>query len=118
MASILDTIKQVVQPNQIDALAAKGFGPKQRPAVNSHIHLPPNFSAFDTVEQAVVLAAEQNVQIVGLSNYYDYAVYEDFGARARHNKIIPLFGIEIISMQQSLLEQGIRVNDPANPGKT
>ncbi len=118
MPSILDTIKQVVQPSQIDALAAKGVGPKQRPAVNSHIHLPPNFSAFDTVEQAVMLAAEQNVQIVGLSNYYDYAVYEDFGAMARHKKIFPLFGLEIISMQQSLLEQGIRVNDPGNPGKT
>lgn len=118
MASILDTIKQIVQPVQIDALAAEGFGPRQRPAVNSHIHLPPNFSAFDKVEQAIVLAAEQNVQIVGLSNYYDYAVYEDFGAKARHNKIFPLFGLEIISMQQSLLEQGIRVNDPGNPGKT
>ncbi|MBN2513782.1 MAG: hypothetical protein JXB18_12660, partial [Sedimentisphaerales bacterium] len=118
MASILDTIKQIAQPNQIDALAAEGFGPKQRPAVNSHIHLPPNFSAFDTVEQAVGLAAEQNVQIVGLSNYYDYAVYEDFGVMARHNKIFPLFGLEIISMQQSLLKLGVRVNDPANPGKT
>ncbi|MEN6306639.1 MAG: hypothetical protein ABFD91_02685 [Anaerohalosphaeraceae bacterium] len=118
MASILDTIKQVVQPNQIDAHAAKGLGLKQRPMVNSHIHLPPNFSAFDTVDQAVVLAAEQNVQIVGLSNYYDYAVYEDFGVLAHQNKIFPLFGLEIISMQQSLLEQGIRVNDPGNPGKT
>jgi len=118
MASILNTIQHIAQPSQIDALAAEGFGPRQRPAVNSHIHLPPNFSAFDTVEQAVVLAAEQNVQIVGLSNYYDYAVYEDFGVKARHHKIFPLFGLEIIAMQQSLLEQGIRVNDPGNPGKT
>ena len=29
---------------------------------NAHIHLPPNFSAFDSVEQAVSLAAEQGLR--------------------------------------------------------
>jgi hypothetical protein len=45
---------------------------------NAHIHLPPNFSAFETVEQAVDLAAAQGVRVLGVSNYYDYAVYDDF----------------------------------------
>ena len=35
---------------------------------NSHIHLPPNFSAFETVEQAVELAVDQGVQVLGCGN--------------------------------------------------
>ncbi len=117
-ASILDTIKNVASVSDIEALAARKHQPCQPPAVNSHIHLPPNFSAFDTVRQAADLAAAQQVRIVGLSNYYDYSVYEDFGRLAVGHKIFPLFGLEIISMQQDLLDSGVRVNDPANPGKT
>jgi hypothetical protein len=117
-STILNAIGSVGAVEQIEKLAAKNFAPAHQPAVNSHIHLPPNFSAFDTVGQAVRLASEQNVQIIGLSNYYDYAVYEDFGRLALQKGIFPLFGLEIISMQLEPLEKGVRVNDPANPGKT
>ena len=40
------------------AAAERGLRPKTRPRVNSHIHLPPNFSAFGSVKQAVELAAD------------------------------------------------------------
>ena len=56
--------------------------------VNSHLHLPPNFSAFQTVRQAVELAAEQQIGVLGVSNYYDYDVY---GAQQH----APLLGIDI-----------------------
>jgi hypothetical protein len=117
-STILSAIASVGSLEQIEKLASENFGLDRRPAVNSHIHLPPNFSAFDTVAQAVELAFEQNVQIVGLSNYYDYAVYEDFGRLALQKGIFPLFGLEIIAMQETLRQQGIKVNDPGNPGKT
>jgi transposase-like protein len=117
-SSILNAIASVGSLEQIEKLAAQNFGLDKRPAVNSHIHLPPNFSAFDTVSQAIQLASEQKVQIVGLSNYYDYAVYEDFGRLALQKGIFPLFGLEIIAMQENLRQQGVKVNDPGNPGKT
>ena len=85
--------------------------------VNAHIHLPPNFSAFDSVEQAVRLAVEQGVRVVGVSNYYDYTVYTDFARRATEAGLFPLFGIEIIALLDDLLKAGIRINDPGNPGK-
>ncbi len=88
-----------------------------RPRVNAHIHLPPNFSAFDTVAQAVDLAADQDVRILGASNYYDFRVYSEFAALALRRGVFPLFGIEIISLLGDLEEAGIRVNDPVNPGK-
>ena len=84
---------------------------------NSHLHLPPNFSAFDTVTQAVELAAEQNVRVVGANNYYDYHVYGEFAERCANAGIFPLFGIEIIALLDDLVQAGVKLNDPGNPGK-
>ena len=86
-------------------------------AFNSHIHLPPNFSAFETVEQAVTLAAEQNVNILGCGNYYDFSVYKLFTEQCLQKDIFPLFGTEIIALETNLQQQNIRINDPGNPGK-
>src|SRR5260221_4570843 len=85
--------------------------------VNPHIRLPPNFSSFDSVEQAVDLASEQGLKVLGASNYYDYSVYGDFARLAAKDKIYPLFGIEIIALLTDLQSAGIKLNDPGNPGK-
>ena len=34
---------------------------------NTHLHVPPNFSAFTTVEDAVETAANEGVKVIGLS---------------------------------------------------
>jgi hypothetical protein len=99
-------------------LAAEGYGATEPLPANAHIHLPPNFSAFDTVQQAIDLAASEDCGVLGVSNYYDYEVYGDFVERARAAGIFPLFGLEIISMLDDLCEAGVKVNDPGNPGKT
>ena len=85
--------------------------------INAHIHLPPNFSAFETTAQAVELAKEQGINVLGVSNYYDYTVYGTFAELARTNGIFPLFGLEIITLDEELVSQGVRINDPGNPGK-
>jgi hypothetical protein len=85
--------------------------------VNSHIHLPPNFSAFQTVRQAIDLSAQQGVRVLGVSNYYHYDVYGDFVDDARKAGIFPLFGLEIICLIDDLIKAGVKINDPGNPGK-
>lgn len=101
-----------------DTLAARAPEiPPFRPRVNAHIHLPPNFSAFDTVQQAVDRAAGEDVRVLGVSNYYDYSVYGDFAARAARENIFPLFGLEIIALIEDLVRRGVKINDPGNPGK-
>lgn len=93
-------------------------GPKPvRRRVNTHIHLPPNFSAFQTVQQAIDLSAAQKVEVLGVSNYYDYDVYGDFVDGARKAGIFPLFGLEIICLIDDLVKAGVKINDPGNPGK-
>src|SRR5579859_4829126 len=104
-------------PESLLARAAKQDALTARLRVNAHIHLPPNFSAFDSVAQAVDLAAEQDVRVLGASNYYDYGVYAEFAARAGERGIFPLFGLEIIALIDDLVRAGIKINDPGNPGK-
>ena len=85
--------------------------------VNTHVHLPPNFSAFTTVAEAVSQAKNEQVAVLGASNFYDQRVYADFARLARAGGILPLFGLEFITHVPDLADQGIRVNDPANPGR-
>jgi hypothetical protein len=103
----------------VDTIAAQAKTDPALPeiAFNSHIHLPPNFSAFETVDQAVSLAAEQGISVLGVGNYYDFSVYETFAQLARDNGIFPSFGTEIIALETDLQQQNIRINDPGNPGK-
>lgn len=84
---------------------------------NSHIHLPPNFSAFTTVGQVIDLAKEQGVRVIGVTNYYDYRIYSEFAKLALKAQIYPLFGLEIISVVDQLATAGAKINDPANPGR-
>lgn len=114
--SILN-ISQLGSPEQLRALAKQGYGPTIEPKVNSHVHLPPNFSAFGSVQQALTLAKQQGVGVLGASNYYDFSVYEEFAILAKELAIFPLYGLEIIAMLDELAGRGERVNDPSNPGK-
>jgi hypothetical protein len=82
--------------------------------VNTHVHLPPNFSAFETAEQVARAAAAEGLRAIGASNFNDVRVYARFAAAAREAGILPLFGLEIISLIDGLPEGGMLVNDPTN----
>ncbi|MHB8891323.1 MAG: PHP domain-containing protein [Candidatus Limnocylindrales bacterium] len=88
-----------------------------RPLVNTHVHLPPNFSAFETAEDAMRTAAAEGVRVMGASNFHDLRIYSRFAEQAQAAGIVPLFGLELISMDAELQAAGTRVNDPANPGR-
>ena len=110
-------LKSLGTPAELENSVRKGYAPSTQLKVNSHIHLPPNFSAFNTVAQAIELAAAQGIGVLGVSNYYDYDVYGDFVAGARKAGIFPLFGLEIICLIDDLVKGGVKINDPGNPGK-
>lgn len=121
MTAALDSFIQTMQglgsPEALQRQADAGLAPDVRPRSNAHVHLPPNFSAFETTRQAVELADAQDVRILGASNYYDYSVYGELAERARQYGIFPIFGLEIIALDESLVQKGVKVNDPGNPGK-
>ena len=97
---------------------ASGNPTLNKPIVsNSHIHIPPNFSAFETIGQAVDLAASEGINVLGTGNYYDFSVYKGFADECLAKNIFPLFSTEIIALEKDLQANNIRVNDPGNPGK-
>jgi hypothetical protein len=65
----------------------------------------------------VELAATQDVRVLGASNYYDFGVYEPFADLSATSGVFPLFGLEVVCLLDDLLQAGVRVNDPSNPGK-
>ena len=86
--------------------------------VNAHIHTPYSFSSFTGLEQAFEMAVNENVKVLGINDFYVTDGYNEFDALARLNKIFPLFNIEAIALSKELQDRGVRVNDPANPGRT
>ncbi len=90
---------------------------RRLPVVNTHVHVPPNFSAFATVADAVDAAAREGATALGISNFFDQQVYADFAEHAGRAGIVPLYGLEFITLDDDLAAAGIRVNDPANPGR-
>ena len=87
------------------------------PIVNTHVHVPPNFSAFASPEDVVASAQAEGVRAIGISNFYDQQVYGRFAELCRDAGIVPLFGLEFITLVPDLEAAGIRINDPANPGR-
>jgi len=86
--------------------------------VNAHIHTPYSFSSFTELGQAFEMAVNENVKVLGINDFYVTDGYDEFAALAQLHKIFPLFNIEAIALSKELQNKGIRVNDPANPGRT
>src|SRR5664280_1010659 len=53
------------------------------PIVNTHVHVPPNFSAFSTPEDVVESARAEGARAIGISNFYDQQVYRRFAELCR-----------------------------------
>lgn len=86
--------------------------------VNAHLHTPYSFSAFDSVAQALDMAAAQNVKVAGINDFYSTDGYAEWDDGCRERRLYPLFNIEMISLDAEAQRSGLRVNDPGNPGRT
>lgn len=86
--------------------------------VNAHLHTPYSFSAFKDIPQALDLAAEEGVKVVGINDFYSLDGYREWDDECRKRNLYPLFNIEMISLNAEDQAAGLRVNDPNNPGRT
>jgi len=86
--------------------------------VNAHLHTPFSFSCFESIPQALDMAAYENVKVVGINDFYTQAGYDQWAKGCEERKLFPLFNIEMISLNVEDQAAGIRVNDPNNPGRT
>ncbi|MFY9150455.1 MAG: hypothetical protein WAO52_00435 [Prolixibacteraceae bacterium] len=100
----------------LDELKSKG---KQEVLlVNGHFHTPFSFSAFTEIEQPFQMAEAEGVQVLGVNDFYTTDGYPEFTELSRKYRIFPLYNIEFMALQSDLQSEGVRVNDPANPGRT
>jgi hypothetical protein len=86
--------------------------------VNAHLHTPYSFSAFDKLTEALDMAKQEGVSVVGINDFYSMAGYQEWNLECYLRKLYPLFNIEFISLQKEDMAADIRVNDPNNPGRT
>ncbi len=86
--------------------------------INNHIHSPYSFSAFQSIEEAVKMARNEDVRILGINDFYVCDGYEEFIEKCRLHGLFPLLNIELIGISKEDQDAGIRVNDPSNPGRT
>ncbi len=81
------------------------------------MHSPYSFSAFDSIDQALDMAAAENVSVVGINDFFTTEGYSDWDAGCKKRSLYPLFNIEFIGLNQDDQKAGIRINDPGNPGR-
>ena len=86
--------------------------------VNAHLHTPYSFSAFLDIDDALDRAVSEGVKVVGINDFYTTAGYDDWAEGCKKRNLYPLFKIEFISLNEQDQKNGMRVNDPANPGRT
>jgi hypothetical protein len=87
------------------------------PQVNGHVHTPYSFSAFESISQIFEMARKEKIVAVGINDFFVCDGYEPFCNEALKNRVFPLFNIEFISLLKPEQQQGIRINDPNNPGR-
>jgi hypothetical protein len=90
--------------------------PKYREA-NGHIHTPYSFSAFPELETAFKMACDEKIAVLGINDFYVTDGYDAFHNGCITNNIFPLFNIEFIGLLPEEQKNGIRINDPNNPGR-
>lgn len=86
--------------------------------VNNHIHTPHSFSAFKSIKEAVKMASDEDVGILGINDFYVSDGYGEFIEECLRYRLFPLLNIELIGISREDQKAGIRVNDPSNPGRT
>jgi hypothetical protein len=85
--------------------------------VNAHLHTPYSFSAFESVSQALDRAVAERVSIVGINDFNTTDGYAVWAEECLKRNLFPLFNIEFIALNREDQINGIRVNDPNNPGR-
>jgi len=86
--------------------------------VNGHFHTPYSFSAFSSLEQVLEMARDEQVDVLGINDFYTMAGYDEFAGLCAGYGKFPMFNIEFMGLLKEEQAAGIRVNDPNNPGRT
>ena len=85
--------------------------------VNCHLHTPYSFSAFNSIESIFEQARNENVNVLGINDFFLADGFEEFYKYSLDYRIFPMFNIEIVGLLQDEQDKNFRINDPRNPGR-
>jgi hypothetical protein len=85
--------------------------------VNGHIHTPYSFSAFDNLKIVFSMAIHEGISVLGINDFFVADGYEAFYNESVSYKVFPLFNIEFIGLLKNEQKNGVKINDPNNPGR-
>jgi hypothetical protein len=108
--------KQLYDRERLSGISAMPAG-RDIAEVNAHLHQPYSFSAFESVSQALDLAAAQGIRVAGINDFNTTDGYREWAEESLERNIFPLFNIEFIALSREDQSKGIRINDPSNPGR-
>jgi len=100
-----------------EALSSNASGEGYKFVSNSHIHTPYSFSAFDSIESIFIKAKKEGLDVLGINDFYVTDGYGPFHDGSVNSNIFPLFNIEFIGLMKDAQRDGVRINDPNNPGR-
>jgi hypothetical protein len=90
--------------------------PEYREA-NGHIHTHYSFSAFTDLGSLFSKANSEKISLLGINDFYVTDGYTEFYKECVNKNIFPIFNIEFIGLMKDEQKNGIRINDPNNPGR-
>ena len=99
------------------ALLEKGTD-KKLPNVNGHVHTPYSFSSFEAISQIFELAEKEDVEVIGINDFFVADGYDQFYNSAVKARKFPLFNVEFIGLipafqQKGITQQAYKGNKPA-----
>ena len=103
-------------PEEIRKKLSNNHLPQFREA-NGHIHTPYSFSSFPDMGTIFSMAKEEHIAVLGINDFFVADGFREFIDGSLRNKIFPLFNIEFIGLMKKEQKNGIRINDPNNPGR-
>ncbi|MDX9946920.1 MAG: hypothetical protein RBS38_06100 [Bacteroidales bacterium] len=103
-------------PEEIRKKLSNNHLPQYREA-NGHIHTPYSFSSFPDMGTIFSMAKEEHIAVLGINDFFVADGFREFIDGSLRNKIFPLFNIEFIGLMKKEQKNGIRINDPNNPGR-
>lgn len=85
--------------------------------VNGHLHTPYSFCSFESIDQAVEMAKEENIAAIGINDFFTTDGYDEWDKLCKKSGIAPMFNFEFIGVSVEEQANNIRINDPGNPGR-
>jgi len=92
--------------------------PQTRRGTNTHVHTRESFSILRSPSDAAWQGFQAGLDVLGINDHYTIGGHDEFREACRIVGLRATFSMEAVAVDAGLLAEGVRCNDPGNPGRT